>query len=307
LIVVLAGGVGAAKFLHGLAAAVPPDEITAIVNTGDDVEFYGLDISPDIDTVLYTLSGRVNPETGWGLAGDTVACLGALNELGEDTWFRLGDRDIATHLVRSSLLRSGLSPTAVTAELASRLGVRSWILPMTDSHFRTFVQTDAGRLPFQEYFVKRGQTDVVKAIEFEGCETAEPTPGVIEALRSAAGLIFAPSNPFVSIGTILAVKGVRQLIESRSYPSVAISPIIGGKALKGPADKMMSSLGHDISAVGVARLYQGLVDVFVIDNEDAGLKPEVEALGFRVIVTNTIMRGLPERERLARDVMQAIR
>ncbi|MCS6801656.1 MAG: 2-phospho-L-lactate transferase [Chloroflexota bacterium] len=305
--VTLAGGVGAARFLAGLTAVVPPEQVVAIVNTGDDLTLYGLAISPDIDTVLYTLSGRVDPERGWGIAGDTTIVLDALAALGEQTTFRLGDRDLATHLFRTSLLHAGKTLTEVTALLAERLGVRARILPMADEPVRTIVQTPAGELAFQEYFVTRGQQDDVLGLRYAGAETARPTPAVREAIASAHALIIAPSNPFVSIGTILAVPGMREAIAASPATKVAISPIVGGRALKGPADKMLVTLGHEPSALGVARLYRDLVDLFVLDTLDASLAPAVEALGLRVLVTNTIMRGPQERAQLARAVLGALR
>lgn len=305
--VTLAGGVGAARFLAGLTAVVPPDHVVAIVNTGDDLELYGLAISPDIDTVLYTLSGRVDPERGWGIAGDTTSVLDALAALGAPTSFRLGDRDLATHLFRTSLLRAGKTLSEVTAILAERLGVHARILPMADEPVRTIVQTPVGELAFQEYFVARGQQDDVIGLRYAGVEHARPTPSVRKAIAEARVLIIAPSNPFVSIGTILAVPGMREAIVASPATKVAISPIIGGRAVKGPADKMLVTLGHEPSALGVARLYHDLVDLLVIDTVDAALAPAIEALGLRVLVTDTIMRGQPERERLARTVVEATR
>jgi LPPG:FO 2-phospho-L-lactate transferase len=305
--VTLAGGVGAARFLAGLTAVVPPDHVVAIVNTGDDLELYGLAISPDIDTVLYTLAGRVDPERGWGIADDTTTVLDALAALGAPTFFRLGDRDLATHLFRTSLLRGGKTLSEATAILAARLGVRARVLPMADEPVRTIVQTPAGELAFQEYFVARGQQDDVLGLRYDGVERARPTSAVRTAIAEARVLIVAPSNPFVSIGTILAVPGMREAIVASPATKVAISPIVGGRALKGPADKMLVTLGHEPSALGVARLYRDLVDLVVIDTVDAALAPAIEALGVRVVVTDTIMRGQPERERLARTVVEATR
>ncbi|GIW08443.1 MAG: LPPG--FO 2-phospho-L-lactate transferase [Dehalococcoidia bacterium] len=305
--VTLAGGVGAARFLAGLTAVVSPEDVVAIVNTGDDLELYGLAISPDIDTVLYTLAGRVDPERGWGVAGDSTIVLDALAELGERAYFRLGDRDLATHLLRTSLLRAGATLTEATALLAERLGVRSRVLPMADEPVRTIVLTPDGELAFQEYFVKRGQQDDVLGLRYAGSESAQPTPAVREAIANARAIVFAPSNPFVSIGTILAVPGMREAIAASPAPKVAISPIVGGRAIKGPADRMLVTLGHEPSALGIARLYRELVDLFVIDTVDAALAPDITALGMRVIVTDTIMRGQAERAALARAVLGALR
>jgi LPPG:FO 2-phospho-L-lactate transferase len=305
--ITLAGGVGAARFLAGLTAVVPPEDVVAIVNTGDDLELYGLTICPDIDTVLYTLSGRVDTEQGWGLSGDTTIVLDALAALGERTFFRLGDRDLATHLLRTTLLRAGKSLTEVTAILAERLGVRSRVLPMADEPVRTMVQTPDGELPFQEYFVARGQQDDVLGFRYVGVEVARPTPAVREALATASVVIVAPSNPFISIGTILALPGMREALTTTPATKIAISPIVGGRAIKGPAAKMLVTLGHDPSALGVARLYRDLVELFVIDTVDEALAPAIEALGLRVVVTETVMRGPPEREALARTILGALR
>ncbi|GIW10197.1 MAG: LPPG--FO 2-phospho-L-lactate transferase [Dehalococcoidia bacterium] len=306
MFVTLAGGVGAARFLAGLTAVVPPEAVAAIVNTGDDLELYGLAISPDLDTVLYTLSGRVDPERGWGLAGDTTHVLEALAALGEQPFFRLGDRDLATHLFRTARLRSGQTLTEVTALLAARLGVRSQVLPMANEPVRTRVITPEGELAFQEYFVARGHRDDVLALRFVGAEAARPPPEALAALAAARAIIIAPSNPFVSIGAILAVPGYREVIATARVPRVAISPIVGGQALKGPADRMLRTLGHEPSALGVARLYRSLVDCFVLDTLDAELAPAVAALGMQPLVTNTIMRGPAERAALARVVVEAV-
>jgi LPPG:FO 2-phospho-L-lactate transferase len=306
MIVALAGGVGAARFLDGLARVMPPEELFIIGNTGDDVEIHGLCVSPDIDTVMYTLAGLGDGERGWGLAGDTFHCLEALGRLGAETWFRLGDRDLATHLYRSEHMRRGVPLSTVTAEIAAALGVRAKIVPMTDSPVRTWVETEEGTLDFQTYFVRRGARDRVLGVRFEGCEHAQPAPGVLEAIRGAAGVIVCPSNPVISIGPILAVPGIREALRDCAAPVVAITPIVAGRALKGPAAQMLESLHMRASAVQVATLYRDLLDAFLLDNQDAASVPEIEALGVRAIATNTVMSGPRDKEMLARAALRAV-
>lgn len=299
----LAGGVGGAKLAQGLARVVTGDALTVLINTADDFELFGLAISPDIDTVMYTLAGLANPVVGWGITGDTRATLDAIARYGEDPWFLLGDQDFATHIVRSDRLRKGISLSTVTAQLSSSLGIAAKLIPMTDGRVATLVDTPSGRLAFQDYFVARRQRDDVTGVVFEGIESAQPAPGVIDALTTADVIVLNPSNPIVSIGPILAVSGVRDALASSTAVRIGVSPIIGGKALKGPADRMLSTLGHDVSALGIARIYEGLLDMLVIDTEDAGWRSEIEALGMDVLVTNTIMGGPEDRERLAREVL----
>ncbi len=306
MITVLAGGVGAAKFLRGLVDVVDAASVTVIGNTADDEEFFGLHVSPDIDTVIYTLAGVVNEEQGWGLAGDTYHMLEQAKRLGDDAWFLLGDKDIATHLRRTRMLRDGSSLSDATAALALAYGVRCRVLPMSDDRVRTIVSTDDGELSFQEYFVRRRQRDDVRALRFEGAEAARPAPGVIESIRDADAVIVAPSNPLVSIGPILAVPGIRDALIATKAPVAAVSPIVGGHALKGPADKMLVSLGHESSAAGVARLYAGFADVLVIDRQDAALAPAVESTGVRAVVTDTIMRDAASRRALAEATLNAV-
>ena len=305
MITVIAGGVGAAKFLRGLIDVVEAASVTVIGNTGDDETFLGLHVSPDLDTVVYTLSDAVDPEQGWGLAGDTYACLEQAARLGEETWFRLGDADLATHVQRTLLLREGRSLSEATAQIAAAFGVRCRILPMSDDPVRTIVTTDAGELSFQEYFVRRRQQDEVRALRFEGVERARPAPGVLEAIAEAEAVVIAPSNPLVSIGPVLAVPGVREALVQTNAPVLAVSPIVGGRALKGPADRMMTSLGHESSAPGVARLYADFLDMLVLDEADASLAPEVESLGVRAVMTDTIMRDAATRRALAEAVVRA--
>ena len=306
MITILAGGVGAARFLRGLVDVVDPAELTIIGNTGDDETFLGLHVSPDLDTVVYTLADVVNPETGWGLAGDTFACLEQARALGEDTWFRLGDQDLATHVHRTWLLRQGRSLSEATAAIARAFGLTCRVLPMSDDRVRTVVRTDAGELAFQEYFVRRGWQDEVRGVRFEGAEAARPAPGVLEAIADAEAVIIAPSNPLVSIGPILAVPGVREALRDTQAPVAAVSPIIGGRALKGPADRMLSALGHEASALGVARLYADFLDALVLDREDEALAPAVEALGVRAVVTDTVMRDAETRRALAEATYRAV-
>ena len=306
MITVLAGGIGAAKFLEGLAAILPPEQFTVIVNTGDDAEFHGLHVSPDIDTIMYTLAGVVNRETGWGIGGDTFHALEALKKLGAETWFRLGDQDLATQLYRTRRLREGAPLGDVTSELCQRYGVRCRILPMSNDPAPTRLRTSAGELSFQEYFVKLRQQPEVLEVDLSAAEDSQPAPGVIEAIINAQGVIVAPSNPMISIGPILAVPGIRDALRNTPAPVAAISPIIGGKALKGPADRMMQSLGLGASAVSVAELYRDFLDVFVLDEQDAALQPEVERNGMKVIVTQTIMSSAHAKQSLARTMIEFI-
>ncbi len=303
MIVALAGGVGGAKLADGLYRGLPSRDLTVIVNTADDFDWFGLRICPDADTVMYTLAGIANPATGWGIAGDTFEALGMLGRYGRDVWFQVGDRDLATHVARTERLRSGMGLTDVMAELASALGIDAKILPMCDEPVATEVLTPGGPLDFQEYFVHRHQSDTVNGVVFRGIEQARPTGAVLRALTEARAVVFCPSNPIVSIGPILAVPGLRELVARHPGARVAVSPIVGGRALRGPADRMLESLGHDVSAYGVAALYQGLVDGMVIDEVDAALAPRIEALGMRVLVAPTVMVDAAGRTLLASKVL----
>ncbi len=300
----LAGGVGGAKLSAGLQEVLAPGALTVVVNTADDFDLWGLRICPDLDTVMYTLAGISNPETGWGLAGESFDALGMLARYGEDTWFLLGDRDLATHVLRTARLRAGETLTTVTGALSGSLGVRSAVLPMSDEEVSTVLKTPAGLLEFQEYFVRRGQRDEVLGVELRGVGEARPTDAVLEALAAADVVVFCPSNPIVSVGPILALPGMREALASSSAPKVAVSPIVGGRALKGPADRMMSSLGHEVSAAGVAAIYEELVDGMVIDRVDEEERAGVEALGMQVLATDSVMRGAQDRARLAREVVE---
>lgn len=303
-IVALAGGVGGAKLAAGLQDALAPGDLTVVVNTADDFDLWGLRICPDLDTVMYTLAGIANPETGWGIKGETFDALDMLSRYGEDTWFMLGDRDLATHVLRTERRRAGESLTGITHALSKALGVPGAILPMADEPVSTAVETPEGMLEFQEYFVRRRQKDEVLGVKLRGIEEARPTDAVLESLASADRILLCPSNPLVSIGPILAVPGMRKALASSSAPKAAVSPIIGGRALKGPADRMLDSLGYEVSATGVARMYEGLVNGFVIDREDEAQNYDIEALGMRVLVTDAIMRDAGDRRRLACEVLE---
>ncbi len=305
-VTVLAGGVGGARLAHGLSM-LPWVDLSVIVNTGDDLELHGLAISPDVDTVLYTLAGMANPETGWGLRDETWSAHEMLGRYGAPTWFRLGDRDLATHVVRTSRLAAGATPTDVTRELAAALGVRARVLPMADRRVRTRVRTPGGWLDFQEWFVARRHADDALELRFVGVDDARPTDQVLDAVASADVLAIAPSNPFVSIGTILALPGMIPALLASDAPVVAVSPIVAGAALKGPADRMFETLGGESSAFGVARhyagRYPGLVDGLLIDGADAAQAGSIEALGVAVLVTSAVMRDEADRARLAEELL----
>lgn len=303
---VLAGGVGAARFLDGLVRVTDPSSITVIVNVGDDVEMYGLHISPDIDTVIYTLAGIADDVKGWGIRGDTFNCLEMLSRYGVETWFKIGDKDMAIHIFRTMLLKKGLKLQEVIDIIRQSLNVKVKILPMTNDKVETMVLTDKGLMPFQDYFVKRGFQDEVRNVIYKGIEEAKPARGVIESIMNARGVIICPSNPIVSIGTIISIKGVREALRETKAKIIGISPIIGGAAVKGPADKMLKGLGLEASAYGVAQLYRDFLDIFVIDKADANLKDRIESLGINVYVTNTLMKNTEDRVRIAREVISLL-
>ncbi len=300
----LAGGVGGAKLVSGLQNVLPPGELSVVVNTADDFDLWGLHICPDLDTVMYTLAGISNPETGWGVVGESFETLNMLESYGEETWFKLGDRDLATHILRTSRMRSGETLTEVTAGLSGVLSVDSAVLPMSDDPVSTVLETPEGRLEFQEYFVRRGQRDEVLAIELRGIQDAGPTERVLAAISDADAIVLCPSNPVVSVGPILALPGMTEALASSSAPKVAVSPIVGGRALKGPADRMLASLGHEVSATGVARMYAGLIDGMVVDRTDEGERAGIEALGMGVLVTQSVMREAEDRTRLASETLE---
>ena len=302
----LAGGVGASKLLLGLASVMPPEDITIIANTGDDIELFGLRICPDIDTITYTLAGVINEETGWGLKGDTFECLRWLARYDEASWFNLGDRDLATHIFRTNQLRTGCSLSEVTDAVRRSLGVRSTILPMTDAYTPTRVMTNEGEMHFQEYFVRRKCQPRVLGVSCDNIESAEPAPGVLSAILEGGAVVICPSNPFISIGPILAVPGVRDALHETRATVIAITPIIAGKALKGPAADMLRDLGHEVSASAVAEMYSDLLDVFILDDTDAETA-DINALGLRVLSANTVMNTLDVKRQLARRVLEAVK
>jgi LPPG:FO 2-phospho-L-lactate transferase len=299
-VVALAGGVGAARFLDGLTRVIPPERVFIIGNTADDSEIHGLHITPDLDTVTYTLAGLAHPQHGWGIRGDSFRCLEALGGLGADTWFQLGDVDLATHLYRTERLRQGATLAEVTAEITRALQVASILVPMSNQRVRTRICTPSGELEFQTYFVKRRARDRVTAMHFEGASDAVPAPGLLDTIDKAEAIILCPSNPFISIGPILAVPGIREALRRRRDQVAAISPIVGGRALKGPAAKMMKSMGLRSSAAEVAKLYLDFCGIFILDEVDRKQASQVAALDMRPVVTGTIMHGLRERKSLAR-------
>ncbi|MBV9453262.1 MAG: 2-phospho-L-lactate transferase [Rubrobacter sp.] len=299
-----AGGVGGAKLAGGLQATLAPTDLCVVVNTADDFDIWGLRVCPDLDTVMYALAALANPETGWGIKDDSFGALGMISTYGEEDWFRLGDKDLATHILRTHRLRAGMRLTEVTAGLADGLGVRTTLLPMCDERVSTMLKTRAGLLDFQEYFARRGQKDEVLGVELCGIDNARIPAEVSKAIAGAEAIIFCPSNPVVSLGPILAVPGMHELLAGSSAPKIAVSPIVGGRALKGPADKMLRSLGHEVSATGVARMYSGLVNGFVVDQVDREEQVSISALGMHVLVTDAVMRNETDRERLAREVLR---
>lgn len=305
MIVALAGGVGGAKLVDGLARVLSPSELVTVVNTGDDFEHLGLHISPDLDTVMYTLADRANPATGWGLSGETWRCMEALERVGGDTWFRLGDQDLATHLRRTALLASGQALSAATATLCAAFGVRHAIFPMSDDPVRTVVDTSEGELPFQEYFVHRHCEPVLRGLHYAGAAQARPATGLLDALRAPdlQAVVLCPSNPYLSIGPFLAMPQLRDVLLATRAPVIAVSPIVAGRAIKGPAAKIMLELGREASSLEVARYYGDLLDGFVLDHTDAQAASTVAALGITPLVTGTVMTGDAERARLAVDVL----
>lgn len=306
-IVALAGGVGAAKFLSGLVHSVPEEDLTVVVNTGDDFHWMGLYVCPDLDTVTYTLAGRANPQTGWGIRDDSFQVLDGLKDLGCEPWFRIGDLDLATHIYRTEQLRSGRSLSDITRRICERFGIRFRILPMTDSPVPTLVHTTEGALPFQEYFVKKRCAPPVLGFTFQGVESAKPAPGVDEALQAAGAVVICPSNPFISIGPILSLPGLRETLRRIPAQIAAVTPIIAGEAVKGPTAAMMRQLGLGVSAAGVAKLYQDFIDDFVLDLHDEQLISEITALGIRAHTARTLMDSADATTRLAQSVMEIFR
>ncbi len=304
MITALAGGVGAARFLIGLLKIVREEDLSVIVNTGDDIEMFGLHISPDIDIVAYTLAGIVDEEKGWGVKGDTFEGLKMLKNLGLETWFTLGDKDFATHIFRTDLLKKEFTLSQATDKICHALGINVKILPMTNDKFETRIRVEEGSIHFEEYFVKRGSKEKVLGVEFAGAVNAKPSPKVIDSIIDADTIIICPSNPIVSIGTILSVAGIREALMKTRGTVVVISPIVAGAPVKGPADKLLRGLGFEVSAFGVAKLYADFLDTFVIDNLDVAEKSRIENLGIRVKVTNTIMKTLENKIQLAKVVLE---
>ena len=298
-VTLLAGGTGGAKLAHGFQMVLPAGDLSVIVNVGDDAEHHGLLVCPDLDTIMYTLAGVANREQGWGMAGDTYTAMGLLERYGAETWFRIGDADLATHLQRADLMAGGATLTDAAAQMASALGVTTHLVPATNDRLRTRLTTDAGELEFQDYFVQRRQRDEVRAVRFDGADAARPSPAALVALAAAELVVIGPSNPIVSIGPILAIPGMREALVASPAVKIGVSGIVAGKALRGPADRMLTSLGHESSALGVARLYQGLIQRFVIDEADAALAPAIEALGMEASVLPTVMGDDDGRARLA--------
>lgn len=306
-ITTLAGGVGAARFLRGLIGVVAPEGVSVVVNTGDDETFHGLHVSPDLDSVTYTLAGTANPETGWGLAGETFHCMDALGRYGAPTWFRLGDRDLATHLYRTERLRAGATLCEVTAEIAGAFGLGVRLIPMSDEPAPTFIQTaDGRRLPMQEWFVALGCEPAVRGVDLSAAARALPAPGVLEAIAAADAVVICPSNPLISVGPILAVPGVRDALAARRERVVGISPIVGGAAVRGPADRLLAGTGVEVSAAGVAGIYADVCGTFVIDEVDEALAPAVERLDVRAVVAPTLMTDDDAAAGLAKHTLAAL-
>ncbi len=306
MITVLTGGTGGAKFVDGLRQVVAPEELTLIVNTGDDLLWWGLYVSPDIDSITYVLSGMLSKERGWGVKGDTFFCLQHMGQLGQPIWFHAGDRDLAVHILRSKLLAEGRTLSEVTAEIADKLGVKARILPMSNSRVETRVLTPMGELSFEEYFVQRWYQDPVESVRFAGAADAEPAPGVVDAIMNAELVLLAPSNPVTSIGPILAVSGIREALHQTKGRIAAISPIVAGEAVAGPAGILMAAQGLPVSVAGVAQAYHDFLDMLIIDVRDAEAADELRTSGLRVQVAKTVMRTSEDKATLAADVLAAV-
>jgi LPPG:FO 2-phospho-L-lactate transferase len=303
-ITALAGGVGASKLLLGLYDVADPARLTAIVNTGDDITLHGLKISPDLDIVTYTLAGVIDPAKGWGFRGETFHALKRLAVFGRVDWFHLGDRDLATHIHRTAMLAEGQSLTEAAESIRAALGVKSRILPMSDQPVPTIIDSDEGALHFQEYLVKRRAEPVVRGIRFDGVEAARPAPGVLEAIHDADRIIICPSNPLISIGPILAVRGIREALRARRKEVIAVCPIVGGNSLKGPSDKMLAQLGYESSAQGVAKLYADFTGTFVLDPTDQAYVESIERPDMKVAVIPTVMKTRADKRKLARALLR---
>jgi LPPG:FO 2-phospho-L-lactate transferase len=305
MITALAGGVGAARFLTGVTQLVKQEDMSVIVNTGDDMEMFGLHISPDIDIITYTLAGIVDEEKGWGIKHDTFQCLDMLKKLGLDTWFALGDRDLATHIFRTNLLKKGFSLSQITGQVCYSLGLKVKVLPMTNEKFETWIKLEQGLIHFEEYFVKRASQDTILGVEFVGAAQAKASPHVIDSIMNSKMVVICPSNPIVSIGTILSVQGIRDALKKTDAKIVGVSPIVAGATIKGPADKMLRALGFEVSAFSVAKLYSDFLDVFVVDVKDSEDAKPIRELGVDVKVTDTIMKSLDDKVRLAKTVLES--
>jgi LPPG:FO 2-phospho-L-lactate transferase len=305
MIVVFTGGTGGTKLVQGLQQVMMPEDLTVIVNTGDDIEWWGLHVSPDIDSVLYGLSGLLSTDRGWGVDNDSFRCLERMKQLGQPGWFSLGDLDLATHLTRTAMLRAGKSLSRATFELTGKLGIRAHVLPMSDDRVSTMLDTAKGTLTFQEYFVRERHQVAVRRVRFEGAHLARPTPGVIESIEAAEAIIFAPSNPVTSIGPILAVPGIREELRRTNATIAAVSPIVGGEAVSGPASALMKMMGWASGIAGVAKAYEDFLDVLIADSADQGEAAAVHSKTLRVLYTNTIMNSIDDKRELARFVLGA--
>ena len=305
MIVVITGGTGGAKFVQGMQACVPAENLVCIVNTGDDLEWWGLHVSPDLDSITYALAGLLSQERGWGVEGDTFECLEVMKRLGAPSWFQLGDRDLALHITRTEMLGEGKTLTEATAAIASSFGIRSRILPMSDAHVETRIATDHRELSFQEYFVRERYQVPAHAVRFDGAATAKAAPGVVDAILSADAVLFAPSNPITSIGPILAVPAIKQALLATAAPVGAVSPIVGGAPVSGPAGDLMAIRGLEVSPLGIVQAYRDFLDVLVMDERDAALAPDVQKLGVRALCTNTIMKSAADKAALASATLQS--
>lgn len=306
MMVVLTGGTGGAKFVDALKQLLPARKLTLVVNTGDDLKWWGLHVSPDLDSILYVLAGRLSKERGWGVDGDTFECVEAMRQMGAPAWFRVGDRDLATHLTRTRLLASGRTLSETTAEIASALGVQSRILPMSDARVETRVTTPDGELSFQEYFVRERYRPEVRGVRLVGAEQASPAPGVLEAIKSAEAVVLAPSNPITSIGPILAVPGIREALQKTDAPVAALSPIVGGAAVSGPAGALMAAQGLPVSIAGVAQAYADFLDLLIVDERDAKAAEELRLSGLQVHCAQTIMKTADDKAALAATVLALV-
>jgi len=306
VIVVITGGTGGAKFVQGVQSCVPAEELVCVVNTGDDLEWWGLHVSPDLDSITYALAGLLSKDRGWGVEGDTFGCLEVMKRLGAPGWFQLGDRDLALHITRTKMLGEGKTLTKATAAIASSFGIRCRVLPMSDARVETRIATDQGELSFQEYFVRERYQVAAHAVRFDGAATAKAAPGVVEAILSAEAVLLAPSNPITSIGPILAIPAIRQALLATAAPVGAVSPIVGGAAVSGPAGDLMAVRGLEVSPLGIVAAYRDFLDVLVMDERDAALAADVQRLGIRALCTNTIMKTAENKKALACASLQAV-